>query len=227
MKIPPNINVLKPKFIQISDETSERRLCQQILPAGPTNDKKALAASSLAGPTLLLDTTVKPSVTGVRSSQLVKTFVRKAGIPTISTGYSIGSEEETAWRDLTKREREWLIHVQPPGDIMPTMIADLCEHFNLTTAVIFYDKTFGETRFLFECFPNVLNFLCYIFPGLEMAHKYSTLFEDTDTRYVLRSVQESSADIEALLDDLKERLMLHYFVLGSMETINKFLEAVS
>lgn len=129
----PQIKLMKPNFMVMSDEVTEGDLCNKLI---GTKGPKA---------TVLLDTTVKPSISGLRSGQLVKKFARSVGLPTVTTTYGDNGHEVLAWDGLTKREKEWLVHVQPPGDTISSMVKDIAGHFNMSTAVVFYDKTFGKT----------------------------------------------------------------------------------
>ena len=95
-------------------------------------------------PNILIDTTLKHSMTGRRAANLVKQFARSVGLPTVSTSYGMGADVEPAWMALSKREREWLVHVQPPGDVFAHAVPDIVRQFNLTTAAIIYDNTFGD-----------------------------------------------------------------------------------
>lgn len=56
-----------------------------------------------------------------------------------------------------------------------------------------------------------------------MDHKYASLMESTDARWTIR---ETDKDVETILSDLKKAEMTKYFILGSMATINKYMEAV-
>lgn len=117
----------------MSDEVTEGELC----------DKMFSASGRTAQPTVLLDTTVKTIISGRRSSQLVKKLARSVGLPTLSTSYGDTGHELTAWNGLSKREKEWLVHVQPPGDIIAHVVKDIAAHYNMSTATVFYDSTFG------------------------------------------------------------------------------------
>ena len=60
-----------------------------------------------------------------------------------------------------------------------------------------------------------------------MDHKYVTLMEETDARWIIRPMPTDDADLSKMLDDLKAPQMIHYFMLGSMTNINKVMELVS
>lgn len=92
---------------------------------------------SQAYPHLVLDTTM----TGI-ASETVKSFTAALGLPTISA--SFGQEGDLRqWRNINENEKEYLIQVCPPADIIPEIIRAIILNQNITNAAILFDNSFG------------------------------------------------------------------------------------
>jgi hypothetical protein len=76
-------------------------------------------------------------------SPILKNMAREMGIPTISTTYQLGSGIVN-WRNLDDIEKQILIHINQPGDIIPQMAKDIAVHYSYRTVVILYDQSFRE-----------------------------------------------------------------------------------
>lgn len=111
--------------VLIGDEDSSKAICQQIF--GASTD-----------PTFVIDVTESP-----QTSPKVKDLVREMGIPTISTTYQLGAGILN-WRNLDDTEKQYLIHVNQPGDTMPQMVKDIVAHFNYKTVAVYYDHSFRK-----------------------------------------------------------------------------------
>lgn len=122
------------------DEKTEDDVCTALISLGPPVD-------------LMIDATILPSASGRRTSAVVKNFARGYGMPTISTTYSLGYVDPE-WKDISESEREWLLHIQPPGDIIPAVVKSVAVEYSMNTAGIFYDSTFGEGISLFYILPS-------------------------------------------------------------------------
>ena len=95
-----------------------------------------MLASSMF-PHLVLDTTM----TGL-ASETVKSFTAALGIPTISA--SFGQEGDLRqWRNIDENEKEYLIQILPPGDIIPEIVRTIVLNQNITNAAILFDDYFG------------------------------------------------------------------------------------
>lgn len=114
----------------LSEDASEDELCSQVF-------------SSLNHPQFVVDATLLPVNTGSRLSSLVKRYSRRSAIPTISTSYSFGDEHDE-WFNLDNDERQYLIHVHQPGDVIPLVVQNLIEYHNLSKGIILHDNSFSE-----------------------------------------------------------------------------------
>lgn len=89
-------------------------------------------------PHLVLDTTM----TGL-ASETVKSFTAALALPTISA--SFGQEGDLRqWRNIDDNEKEYLIQISPPADIIPEMVRTLVLNQNITNAAILFDENFGK-----------------------------------------------------------------------------------
>lgn len=88
-------------------------------------------------PHVVLDTTI----TSI-ASETVKSLTAALALPTVSTSY--GQEGDIRqWRDLDENQRNYLLQVMPPTDIIPEVIRSIVEYMNITNAAILYDESFG------------------------------------------------------------------------------------
>lgn len=89
-------------------------------------------------PHLVLDTTM----TGL-GSETVKSFTAALGLPTVSA--SFGQERDLRqWRNIDDIEKQYLIQICPPADIVPEIVRTIVLNQNITNAAIMFDSTFGE-----------------------------------------------------------------------------------
>lgn len=129
----PHGTQLSVKEVLLSEDTSEGEICAKIF-----SDKTFV-------PTIMIDASLKPQINGSRiTSASIKNLAREMGIPTVSTTYSLGSDI-TYWRNLNDAEKQYLIHVGQPGDVIPLMVKDLALHYGYNTIVIIHDNSFGMT----------------------------------------------------------------------------------
>lgn len=88
-------------------------------------------------PHVVLDTTV----TGV-TSETVKSFTAALNLPTVSA--SFGQEGNIQqWLHLDKKQRNYLLQVMPPIDMIPEVIRPIIEFMNISNAAILHDDLFG------------------------------------------------------------------------------------
>ena len=79
-------------------------------------------------------------------SDVVKTMTWTLGLPTVSMSFGeLGEIRE--WRDLTPEQKNYLIQIRPPADIVTGVIRELVSRNNITNAAILFDKTFGKIPF--------------------------------------------------------------------------------
>lgn len=91
-----------------------------------------------AYPHIVLDTTM----TGL-GSETVKSFTGALGLPTISA--SFGQEGDLRqWRNIDDVEKQYLIQISPPADIIPEIVRTIVLNQNISNAAILFDNTFGE-----------------------------------------------------------------------------------
>lgn len=88
-------------------------------------------------PHLVLDTTM----TGL-GSETVKSFTAALALPTISA--SFGQEGDLRqWRNIDDNEKEYLVQICPPADIIPEIVRSIVLNQNITNAAILFDSSFG------------------------------------------------------------------------------------
>lgn len=91
-------------------------------------------------PHLVLDTTM----TGL-ASETVKSFTAALGLPTISA--SFGQEGDLRqWRNIDDNEKEYLIQIMPPADIIAEIVRTIVLNQNITNAAILFDDYFGKKK---------------------------------------------------------------------------------
>lgn len=89
-------------------------------------------------PHLVLDTTM----TGL-GSETVKSFTAALGLPTVSA--SFGQEGDLRqWRNIDDMEKQYLIQICPPADIIPEIIRTIVLNQNITNAAIMFDNSFSK-----------------------------------------------------------------------------------
>lgn len=88
-------------------------------------------------PHIVLDTTK----TGL-GSETVKSFTAALGLPTVSA--SFGQEGDLRqWRTIDDIEKQYLIQICPPADLIPEIVRTIVLSQNITNAAIMFDKSFG------------------------------------------------------------------------------------
>ncbi|KAG7201200.1 hypothetical protein KM043_003987 [Ampulex compressa] len=156
-----------------------------------------LQATSRRGaevPDLLLDMTTA----GV-GAKLTNSFTASLGIPTLSAQY--GQEGDLQyWRNLDADQKNYLIQVMPPADLVPEAIRPLAMQLNVTNAAILFDDNFV------------------------MDHKYKSLLLNVPTRHVINESAQSVAEMKRQLPRLRDLDVVNYFILGDENTINVALE---
>ncbi|CAH0553819.1 unnamed protein product [Brassicogethes aeneus] len=142
-------------------------------------------------PHLVLDTTK----TGL-ASETVKSFTSALGLPTISA--SFGQEGDLRqWRNIDENEKQYLIQIIPPADMIPEMIRTIVINQNITNAAILFDDSFV------------------------MDHKYKSLLQNVATRHIITPIKDN---IQEQLQSLYKLDLVNYFILGSLANIRKVLD---
>lgn len=122
----PDTDVI-PVPVLLGKNASECDVCQKLL-----NNKDIRID-------VLIDTTERQEYSFMRS------FVRRSGIPTISTAHGLFGSQRS-FPDLTPDEIEWLIQINSPGDTVSTVVSDLVTEYGIRNAELLYDKSFGKFR---------------------------------------------------------------------------------
>ncbi|CAG2107477.1 unnamed protein product, partial [Medioppia subpectinata] len=124
-------------------------------------------------------------------------------IPTISTTYQLGSGILN-WRNLDDNEKQYLIHVNQPGDTIPIMVKDLTAHHNYKTVIVYYDESF------------------------QLDHKQKSLLVNTKARHIIRQLEGKTVEqYVKLFADIKKAKMLNYVIFGTIETLNNVIDAAN
>lgn len=91
-------------------------------------------------PHVVLDTTM----TGL-ASETVKSFSLALGLPTISASFGQDGDLRQ-WRNIDEREKEYLIQIMPPADVIPEIVRTIVLNQNITNAAILFDDSFGKSE---------------------------------------------------------------------------------
>jgi len=130
------------------------------------------------------------------SSEVIKSLSLTLGLPTVSASMGeVGDIRE--WRDLTDAQKQYLVQVRPPGDILPSIIRDLAHASNMSNAAILYDKTFV------------------------MDHHYKSLLLNMPVRHIINKLKTSSSDLKQQLIRLDTMKIKNFFILGSPDSLMK------
>ncbi|XP_074039015.1 ionotropic receptor 25a isoform X1 [Leptinotarsa decemlineata] len=145
-------------------------------------------------PHLVLDTTM----TGL-GSETVKSFTQALALPTISA--SFGQEGDLRqWRNIDENEKDYLIQICPPADIIPEIVRTLVLNQNITNAAILFDNSFV------------------------MDHKYKSLLQNVPTRHIITPIKAGNQVVEQLTQ-LRKLDLVNFFVLASLKNIKRVLDA--
>ncbi|XP_065286331.1 ionotropic receptor 25a-like [Dermacentor albipictus] len=152
-------------------------------------------------PHVLIDAVRTPGSTVDKLSTAVRDTARRMGLPTLSLTYGVHNDYTlSGWDRLTALEREFLVHVTPPGDIYTQVIRDLCKKMDLSTAGIIYDSS------------------------VIIDHKYARLLENIPTRHIMREVDGTKDDFKRKAELIHSTDVSNFFILGRADTMNQALE---
>ncbi|XP_077522313.1 ionotropic receptor 25a [Amblyomma americanum] len=152
-------------------------------------------------PDVLIDAVRTPGSTVDKLSTAVRDTARRMGLPTLSLTYGVHNDYTlSGWDRLTALEREYLVHITPPGDIYTQVIRDLCKEMDLNTAGIIYDSS------------------------VIIDHKYARLLENIPTRHIMREVDGTEDDFRKKAELIHSTDVSNFFILGRAETLNEALK---
>ncbi|KAK8785076.1 hypothetical protein V5799_008559, partial [Amblyomma americanum] len=155
-------------------------------------------------PDVLIDAVRTPGSTVDKLSTAVRDTARRMGLPTLSLTYGVHNDYTlSGWDRLTALEREYLVHITPPGDIYTQVIRDLCKEMDLNTAGIIYDSS------------------------VIIDHKYARLLENIPTRHIMREVDGTEDDFRKKAELIHSTDVSNFFILGRAETLNEALKLVA
>lgn len=75
---------------------------------------------------------------------------------------------------------------------------------------------------------NHFNIIVKLNNTLELDHKQKSLLVNTKARHIIRPLEGNTVDqFIKLFEDIKKAKLQNYFIFGTIETLNKVIEAVS
>ncbi|CAG7815216.1 unnamed protein product, partial [Allacma fusca] len=132
-------------------------------------------------------------------SEAVKVILKSMKIPTI-TG-TFGQEGDIReWRDITDKQKGYLIQVSPPADILIQSVRSIVDMQNMTSAVVLFD-----------------------YEQYEMYHKYKSLLQNMPTRHLLTKVERSVEAIRKQIDRLVHVDIVNFFIAAGTAEISTVL----
>ncbi|CAH1971639.1 unnamed protein product [Acanthoscelides obtectus] len=145
-------------------------------------------------PHMVLDTTM----TGL-GSETVKSFTQALALPTITA--SFGQEGDLRqWRNIDEDEKEYLVQICPPADIIPEIVRTIVLYQNITNAAILFDQSFV------------------------MDHKYKALLQNVATRHIITPIGMGNTVADQLMQ-LRKLDIVNFFVLANLNNIKRVLDA--
>jgi len=137
---------------------------------------------------------------GSESSETVKAFASSMWLPTLSTSY--GQDGDIAqWKSLNESKKNFLLHVNPPADILAQVVRSIATTWNMTTAAILYDNSF-----------------------FFMDHKREGLLKrHMATKHIITAIASSAPERGEQIKKLRESGMKNFLVLGTKESIREVL----
>ncbi|XP_074598215.1 ionotropic receptor 25a-like [Brevipalpus obovatus] len=178
------------RLTELTEDASEEEICSLILTPN-------------LHPDLVIDATLMPPASGSRLSSLIKRYTRRSAVPTISTSYHLGDNQHDEWKNLNQIEQKYLIHVHQPGDVIPYIVKNLINHYNMTTGALLYDDSFV------------------------IEYKIEQIIDKASGNQFLVQSMENFDNLEETLANIKSLGLNNYFVLGKIKNINRILEAAA
>ncbi|KAL3278034.1 hypothetical protein HHI36_013375 [Cryptolaemus montrouzieri] len=130
------------------------------------------------------------------ASESVKAFSQALALPTISASFG-GIYDLVHWRNIGIDELKYLVQIRPPADIIPGIIKDIIYYMGVLNAAIIYDHMFV------------------------MEHKKNVFLYNVPSRHIIISLD--TLNIEEQLRNLNRMKVTSYFILGSMDNIQRVL----
>lgn len=125
-------------------------------------------------------------------------FTKALALPVVSAAY--GQESDLRqWWNIKEQEKNYLLQVMPPLDMIPEVIRSIVLRMNITNAAILYDDLFI------------------------MEHKYKALLQNIQTRHVITTIAKEERERSEQILKLRNLDMNNFFILGSLKTISQVL----
>lgn len=79
-------------------------------------------------------------------SEAVKMITKVMTLPTISGTFGQEGDIRT-WRDLSANQKNYLIQIAPPPDLVPQAVRSLVSQQDMTSAVLLFDDEYGTCMY--------------------------------------------------------------------------------
>nr|AKO90025.1 ionotropic receptor 25a.2 [Microplitis mediator] len=145
-------------------------------------------------PDLVIDTT--RSYFGTKT---VNIFTSSLGIPKISGRYGQQSDIKH-WGNLTADQKNYLIQIMPPVNLIPKAFRQLECEINASNAAIIIDNNYVRDP------------------------AFKSLQQNISTRHVIVQAQINNDDIDKQLNRIHDLDIVNYFVLGRENTLTNYLD---
>ncbi|XP_044735980.1 ionotropic receptor 25a-like isoform X2 [Chrysoperla carnea] len=170
---------------------------------GNRTDTKGMLAALCTTYTKLVDENTPPHVVldvtmSGFASETVKSFTAALAIPTITASFGQDGDLRL-WRNIKDEQKNYLVQIMPPADIIPEIIRTIVEKQKIANAAILFDDSFV------------------------MDHKYKSLLQNIPTRHVITQIDEPNK-IKEQLKRLRNLDIVNFFVLGSLTSIKNVLD---
>ncbi|XP_044735495.1 ionotropic receptor 25a-like [Chrysoperla carnea] len=132
------------------------------------------------------------------ASETVKAFTSSLSIPTITASFGQAGDLRL-WRNLQDEEKNYLVQIMPPADVIPEIIRTIVRKQKIANAVILFDDSFV------------------------MDHKYKSLLQNIPTRHLITQLHEPTK-VKEQLQRLRNLDFVNFFVLGSLFSIKNVLD---
>ena len=136
----------------------------------------------------------------------IRSWVRSWQIPTLAIGRQPTRLDRlpTEWQQLDPVERQLLVQLHPPVDTLSHLVADLAGHFRPQQVVLLYERAF------------------------HLDQRAPHLFKRYRLRYNHRQIDgQQVMHMRRVLQEVGRTKSGHFYVLGSIDTLNSVLALVS
>lgn len=145
-------------------------------------------------PDLVIDTT-----RGYFATKTVDIFTSFLGIPKISGRYGQQSDVKH-WGNLTADQKNYLIQIMPPVNLIPKAFRQLECEINASNAAIIIDSNYIRDP------------------------AYKSLQQNISTRHVIVEAKINNDNIDKQLNYINDLDIVNYFVLGKENTLTNYLD---